>query len=206
MHWLFSHLLCYSCCTTAAWFTRWWGRNDTLRKQGRVISSSRTWMTMHEQGQVNFTLGCSSPLSREISIYHHSTSFTKLFLDHGTAFPNFLADPRKWLKLTLSEVCPEPPWTPSKSLTSSKGYGIVPLKHILNRSCLLYSLYDFWGKTLLLNFTPYTLYYNLQSELARLKNAKNWISFHFQFKTFGNMHHPNVRIKVFIYLLEKTDS
>ena len=91
MHWLFSHLLCYSCCTTAAWFTRWWGRNDTLRKQGRVISSSRTWMTMHEQGQVNFALGCSSPLCREISIYHHSTSFTKLFLDHVTAFPNFWA-------------------------------------------------------------------------------------------------------------------
>ena len=128
-----------TCCATAAALPLHDSRDDgaemTLRKQGRVISSSRTWMTMHEQGQVNFALGCSSPLSREISIY--STSFTKLFLDHGTAFPNFLADPRKWLKLILSEVCPEPPWTPSKSLTSSKGYGIVPLKHILNIPLLL---------------------------------------------------------------------
>ena len=52
----------------------------------------------------------------------------------------------------------------------------------------------FEGQTVLLNFTPYTLYYKLQSELARLKNAKSWIFFHlvkFQFKTFGNMHHPN---------------
>ena len=70
-------------------------------------------------------------------------------------FPNFWADPRKWLKLTYSEVCPEPPWTPSKSLTSSKGFAIVPLKHILNRSCLLYSLYDFWGTNRFAQFHPF---------------------------------------------------
>ena len=46
------------------------------------------------------------------------------------------------LKWAFSEVCPEPPWRPPNPLTLSKGFGIVPLKHIIDRSWLWYWKWD----------------------------------------------------------------